>query len=262
MTKRPRADPPQSGNPHGLVRQQHVFPARSIARFVTDGGVELRDLLRHKTRRARADDAMFCADRAWSHGAETGFMKRIEDAFQALAEQILAGQISHFDKSQVDIISDFYALWQSRAERRHLPTQYIRSPETLGVRHEYGADELERLEKNNIMATRPDGSFAMRDLMGPVIYLNLDRIKTALKVTSWSLIEPVGGHFCVPDVPRHGIISLTPTHALVPNVPSGRITRDNLARLNREMAGYAQDYFFADDLSACPGLTDLINRAG
>lgn len=111
------------------------------------------------------------------------------------------------------------------------------------------------------MATRPDGSFAMCDLMGPVIHLNLESIKAALRATSWGLVEPVDGHFCVPDVPRHGIVSLTPTFALAPNVPSGRITHENLSRLNREIAGNAQDYFFADDLSACPGLTDLIDPA-
>jgi hypothetical protein len=185
-------------------------------------------------------------------------MKRIEDAFQALSERIVAGKIPHFNELEVDIVSDFYALWQSRPERRHLPMQFVRSPLTLGVRHEYGGDDLELLEKNNILATRPDGSFAMRDLMGPIIYLNLDRIKAALNATSWGVIDPVEGHFCVPDVPRHGIVPLAPTKALVPNVPSGRITRDDLARLNRDMASYAQDYFFANDLSACPGLTDLI----
>ena len=251
---RSRADPPQPGNPHALARRQHVFPAKSIARFAREGGVEIHDFVRQKRRRAKPDDPLFCADRAWSHGAETGFMKRIEDAFQKLAEQILARDVTSFDDSQVDVISDFYALWQSRAERRHLPMQYVRPPDTRGTRHQLDADELERLEKGNVIATRPDGSFAMRDLMGSVIYINLDRIKSALAAASWGLVEPLDGHFCVPDVPRHGILPLTPTLALAPNNSWGKITRDNLASINRAMVEHAEEYIFADDLSACPGL--------
>ncbi|WP_264595485.1 DUF4238 domain-containing protein [Sphingobium sp. B12D2B] len=185
-------------------------------------------------------------------------MKRIEDAFQKLATTILAERHFDFDEAQCDVISEFYALWQARAERRHLPMQYVEPAGTLGMRHEHSADELEILEKNGYIAARPDGSFAMRDLMGTVIYLNVDRIRDALAAKRWGLIEPVDGEFCVPDVPQHGILPLTPTLALIANETSGRITEKNLADINRAMFGLCQEYLFARDLSRCPGLpTDL-----
>jgi hypothetical protein len=183
-------------------------------------------------------------------------MKRIEDAFQQLVETILMEVPLSFDDVQCEVITEFYALWQSRAERRHLPMQYVRSSGTLGVRHERTADELEILEKNGYMATRPDGSMAMRDLMGPVIQLNTDRIRDALAAKCWGLVEPLDGEFCVPDVPQHGILPLAPTLALIANSPTGKITVQNLTDINRAMFGRCQDYLFARDLSACPGLPE------
>jgi hypothetical protein len=70
----------QNGNPHQLPVKQHVFPARSIARFANSAGmVQLHNLTTQRTRAARPGDAMFCAMRAWDLRAERGYMKQIED---------------------------------------------------------------------------------------------------------------------------------------------------------------------------------------
>src|ERR1700730_17538642 len=92
---------PRKGNPNRLTIKQHVLPAASIARFAdAKGGVWVHDLIRGKRRVTHRNDVIFCAQRAWDQRSESGFMKRIEDAFQSLAEMIIAGivaKISHTD---------------------------------------------------------------------------------------------------------------------------------------------------------------------
>ena len=174
-----RYEPTQPGNPNELTHRQHVFPKRSIERFYQDGRVDFVDLSRGKRRQARADEKMFCGERAWSHGAEHGFMKDIEDAFQALAEAIIVDPDVALDHEQTETLIRFYGLWAHRARNRRLPFQTIRpkSRNLLGVRIECTEDKLELLEKNNIIGTRPNGCrFALMIcplLSGPISILEL-----------------------------------------------------------------------------------------
>ena len=74
-----RSEKPQRGNLGLLALRQHVFPRKSIDRFV-EYGVDLFDIGRRRHRRAAPDDAMICTKRAWNHGAETGWTKVIDDS--------------------------------------------------------------------------------------------------------------------------------------------------------------------------------------
>jgi hypothetical protein len=83
---RRRFERPQKGNPRHLTVKQHVWPFESIRRFANSKGVVcLYYKPRDKTRWAKPNDPLFCARRVWDQRAETGYMKRIEDAFQAVA---------------------------------------------------------------------------------------------------------------------------------------------------------------------------------
>jgi len=252
-----RPEKTQKGNPHGLTVRQHVFPRASIERFATGGGVEVHDLKRRTVRRAGPDDDLFCADRAWAHGPEAGWMKEVEDAFQAVAEEALRRRPPTLNDRQSGAISEFYALWQARAECRHLPMQTIpASPDVLAMRRDYTADELELLEKNGISAFRGDGSMQLRHIMGPVIRLAMDRIKAQMVNRRWSLVEAPAGEFCVPDVPAHGIIPLTPSIALH-STRAGTASINDVAEINAVMGDCAREYLFARSLADCPGISHL-----
>ncbi|MXP29568.1 hypothetical protein GRI58_12140 [Porphyrobacter algicida] len=249
-----RSERTQKGNPHQLTIRQHVYPRASIDRFVDAGGVDLYDLKQHLLRRAKPDDPMFCADRAWGHGPEAGWMKDIEDAFQDLVEKLLAGLLDVFDEKQSATISDFYALWQARAERRRLPSQRVPAAEgVLGTRLDYTEDDLEKLEKAGISAFRGDGTISMRHLMGPVIRLAMFRIIDGLDGRTWRTVTTNAGEFCVPDVPAHGIIPLTPTVALH-STRSGVMGFEDLIHVNWCLASKSREYLFARSLKKCPGL--------
>jgi hypothetical protein len=116
---------PQKKNRRLLTVRQHVFPAKSIARFADVGGqVSLQDLVRGKERPAKPDDAIFCARRAWDQRAER-YMKKIEDEFQILAAKVIEGVLTEIGEAENGVFNRFYALWYFRARRRTLPEQEI-----------------------------------------------------------------------------------------------------------------------------------------
>lgn len=255
---RSRSEKTQPGNPHGLTTKQHVFPVASINRFVQDGGVDLFDLKRQKRRRAGARDPIFCADRAWSHGAEAGFMKDIEDAFQALVEEILSGRTAAFDRKQTVVITEFYGLCQARAGRRHLPYQHTSPDKVSAATAHRTLDQLEFLEKHNIIGTRPDGSFALRDFVPSIILQDIDRISEELEGKSWGVIRSVTSEFCIPDILSRGIVPITPKAVLALGIPSDFITEESVNLINRTVSASGREYLFARDLDACPGIPRII----
>src|SRR5208282_503747 len=124
---------PQRKNPHRLSINQHVFSALSIARFADSSGrVCVCDIARKNVRRAKPDDPIFVAKRAWDHRAESGYMKSTEDAFQALAVQITEGVVLQIDDANRRAVNDFYALWCVRSRHRHLPQQEIQAQGVTG----------------------------------------------------------------------------------------------------------------------------------
>jgi hypothetical protein len=163
--KKAKPEKPQKTNPHKLVIDQHVLPLASIARFVdSKGRVSLHDKARGKVRPAKPDDPMFCAKRAWDQRAEVGYMKGIEDAFQALAAKIIDGTVSTIDAEGDSIVNRFYALWYMRARLRTLDTQEIQLNKVTG--RNLTQDEEERLEKNGILFIREGGTVPVRQMNG------------------------------------------------------------------------------------------------
>lgn len=255
-----RPERTQRRNPHKLTVKPHIFPAKSIARFAESGIVDFYDLVHSKRRPARPDDQIFCARRSWNHGAEHGFMKAIESAFQELVEPLAPGTKAEFDSSQSDLISEFFGLWSARAQWRQLPQQLIEpSTEIIGTRRDYTEDELELLEKNGISAFRPDGSIAMRDIVAMKVRLDVDRTRVAMSDRQWGVLTAADGEFCVPDRPKLALIPISPVIMFAADGPSETVDRFEVEGINRELIGGAHEYIFARSLAACPGLPGRIN---
>jgi len=249
--KRPKPERTQPKNPNQLTVKQHVFPARSIDRFVNqDGRVSVYDMVRRKQRLARPDDVLFCARRAWDHRAEAGYMKHIEDEFQAVVRPIIDGQAASVAPEQKPTIDRMFALWYMRARYRELDSQEIQLKGITGS--ELSKAQEENLEKNGYLFTRKGGKMPTRQLNGLQLQRRIDGYTDDLAtVTRWAVIRPQEGEFIVPDVPMHTILPLTPTLALAASVPDGVITERNLAEINRSFRAASQAYFFARDLSQC-----------
>lgn len=245
-------DKPQKGNPHGLTVFQHVFPARSIARFADETGtVALNDVARKLLRRAKPGDDIFCARRAWDQKAEIGYMKDIEDAFQRLVDSILRGSVVRILGDDKMTVSQFFALWYMRARHRTLSTQAI---QLIGVTEApLTQDQYEILEKKGVVAAREDGMLPTRHINAVQLQIKTAHYADQVnEIGKWGVIQAQDGEFLAPDTPSHTIIPLTPKVCLVAGSRNGTITLDNVAKINRAFATTAEKYMFARELSQCP----------
>jgi hypothetical protein len=242
---------PQENNRHLLTVRQHVFPSASIARFANnDGRVSLHDLIRSAERRAKPDDAIFCAKRAWDQRAER-YMKKIEDEFQSLASKVIEGVVSELGEAENGVFNRFYALWYWRAWRRNLPQQEI---EVDGVGGGGGLtlDEEENVEINGGTFMR-DGKFLGRHVNGRQLQVLINRYANKWQdENQWGIIRAESGEFVVPDIPARPIIPLTPRLCLISGGVTGTIPESNVAAINRLSRDESREYFFARDPSSTP----------
>ena len=79
-----------------LVKNQHVFPAKSIERFCgSNGHVQVRRLKGGDAFLQGPKSNVFCVKRIWDQRSEQGYGKSIEDRFQYLIENELANKVEH-----------------------------------------------------------------------------------------------------------------------------------------------------------------------
>lgn len=253
-------EPPQKGNPHQLTINQHTFPNASISRFANEkGAVQVLRKASEKVFHARPADQIFCALRVWDQQAEGGFMKDIEDAFQALASVILDNPAFRFGRQHFTVIDEFYCLWNIRTQwkkNKRLANPSIGdAPKVIGLRHHYTQDEQELLEAEGISCIRPDLTISSRALVAPSIRLTLSDAVRAMSGKTWQLLQAVEGEFVVPDsFSKWLFVPLSPTACLCahPEVNAPRLHRDGVAVINRLAIEASIDYYFARDLDHCP----------
>lgn len=252
-SKRARAERTRPRNPNSLTVNQHVFPSKSIERFTDQTGrVSVHELHRGEVIRAKPNNSIFCARRAWDERAETGYMKRIEDDFQTIVGPIVDGTVRTLAAEFKAAVDKMYALWYMRSRNRDLESQEIQLNGISG--EDITKEQEENLEKNGYVFARKSGRMPARQLNGLQLQIRINNYARALaaSVTRWGIISAQSGEFIVPDVPSHYIIPLTPRITFVNSVPDGMITKSNVAEINRAVRATSRDYFFARDFSSCP----------
>ena len=242
---------PQKKNRRLLTVRQHVFPAKSIARFADVGGqVSLQDLVRGKERPAKPGDAIFCARRAWDQRAER-YMKKIEDEFQILAAKVIEGVLTEIGEAENGVFNRFYALWYFRARRRNLPEQEIGLDGVTGGGG-LNRDQEENLEIQGYTFVR-DGKFLGRHINGLQLQVLINGYANKWRDEhEWGIIRAETGEFVVPDVPTRSMIPLTPHLCLISGGVTGTILQSNVAEINRIVRAASHEYFFARDFASCP----------
>jgi hypothetical protein len=244
-----RPEPTQLHNRHGLTIKQHVFPVCSISRFANPNGtVSVLVLNKSKLAMLRPDHQIFCAKRVWDQRAEAGYMKQIEDSFQAVADRIVDGS-SCLDVSAFRIITDFFALWflRYRSSREPDADQVLN-----GVVGEVSKDQQEVLEKQGLISIRPDNKLPGRMISGMKIQRGIDELAARLE-KRWGVVRSRGGEFIVPDAfGQEPIVPVAPTICLVSGCADLLLPEGQVARINQAARRSAQRYLFARDLEQCP----------
>lgn len=254
----PKFEAPQKGNPHKLTVRQHFFPAKNIERFCgSDERVELLDLQREKTRRARKDDEAFVLKRAWDQKSESGFMADIEAQFNALADSIIidGGYSPTADSER--IIARFMSLWRYREAERHRVHDDPKIKGLTGPEQDLTTDEKERLESSGVSYINQDLTIPSRFITGTGILMRLDWYTKFDGNGVWRYVRAFGCEFVVPDRPLYYIIPLTPTSCLTKVNAQGNVDASVVAFMNQKMAEGSLHYLFARSLDRC-GLQPIV----
>lgn len=240
----------QKGNPHKLTVNQHCFPARSIERF-TDSSRRVEVCLVNKNLnfKAKPSEKVFCARRAWDQRAESGFMKKIEDEYQALADNVISGKTSSLNESHQLVVGSMYALWITRWHwaKSSVEDQEIKG--SIGVAVEYSKDEGEQLEKAGVTVIRPDRTISARHFTGISIQRNIDLVMNQLCEAHWGILICKDGEFFVPDIASTlGYLPLSPNMCFFWQSDDATITFEDLELINREVINGASEFYFAKQL--------------
>lgn len=245
---------PQKGNPHELTIKQHIFPAASIERFTNESrnvAVFLRE--QNKEISVKSDNKIFCAMRSWDQRSEMGFMKEIEDKYQALAEDIISGVIDNISKELQGIITDMFAVWNIRYHQKKNPIPDYKIENAIDVARHYTKDDEEVLEKHGITVIRPDLTLSGRSNTGSIVQLNLFNVRKQMVDAQWGILIAKEGEFIVPDnYSNASVLPLTPSMCLFSQSENSEIPVEKVASINKLAIESSDDYYFANDLSKCP----------
>ncbi len=245
---------PQRGNPHQLTVNQHILPAKSIARFADrSGSVEVCLIARGRTFRTMPDNVVFCAKRCWDQRAEDGYMREAEDEFQTLADA-LCEQDRSLVGGEHATVTAFHVLWNLRAgaAQRPIEDQRIEGEPRIGL----SRDEEELLEKQQIGFFRRGGYMPGRLITGLQIQRCFLQARKQLADLEWRVAVAQEGEFAVPDTFRWApVVPLGPSRCLVGRCPDVRaFGRETTTELNQVALARANVFLLARDLSLCPGL--------
>ena len=239
-------------NPYQLTKKQHVFPAKSLARFAdtSDNRLAVRLLCHSKEIRVLPSNEVFCAMRVWDHGGERG-TKHIEDKFQAVADQICTIRRSLEDDQHL-IVTEFFALWAARAELKANPIGDVPLIGVTGKQMQYTRDEQEMLEKNNIGYINEDLTMPGHQLASGVIMIRIGDYKRQHPRQRWGVVYSRTLEFIVPDqFGGKAIVPVTPRLCLVADSPNNLASEQEVRMQNHVATRVARDYIAARSFADC-----------
>ena len=241
MISRRRGERPQKGNPHQLTREQHVIPVAILKRFaLPDGMVEvhLRD---GRIVKLPVDNQLFCVERLWDQRAETGYMKSIEDDFQALVSGLEDGYVGPLSSEEHRRITRFWLLW-------HWRNQFIDSPQKDTQLHGIAGEQLtqdqrEILESHGLAFAIDDGRLPARMMTGLRIQTMIDHGEMLHGGKRWGVLKSPALALVLGDRPgRLMSIPASPRLLLAADNPNGELTQMETFRANQAALALSRNF--------------------
>lgn len=246
----------QKSNPHALTEKQHFIPKQSIQRFCNEHNcIKIKNLTSRNKKivSVSCEDEVFRVQRLWDQRAENGYMKKIEDAFQKLVDQIIEEKIISFNDNENKIICDMYTLWESRI----FQIEKFLENETLfiqlnGIHGEnLTKDEEEILEKKHCLYTNKNAEISNRNMIGFQIQRNLDfSLYSNIKL---GIVKSISKEFIMPSnpIPSEDIIfPISSQYCLIPNFNFiyEIVNDETVDELNNIMMKHAKWFYFGKNL--------------
>lgn len=234
-----------------LTRRQHFISAASLRRFAdTDECVDVVDLKRNRpARRTSPKDGIFF-QHAWDQRAEDAYHDS-EGAFDALAKQLVAGELSDLQSNHQALVSEIHALWRVR---HRLATQPVQDARLVGISADYerNPDRERALEAGYVQFLRGD-VLPGRQLAGMLTQIGIDQLMLDPSDGRWSVWRAGAGEFLAPDtfgtVPW---VSVSPQLLLIFGSGPRTLGASEVAEVNQVARAQAQRLLFARRLAHCP----------
>jgi len=245
----------QKGNPFRLTKEQHFIPKAHIKRFENDNKkVFCKNLIskNKKITEINSNDSIFKVQRLWAEFAEKGYMKRIEDKFSRLVDNILDESLKDFTTEQSRVICNMYTLWERRAYhiKEFLKNQNLHI-KLNGIDGEiHTLNEKEKIESFHMSYVNENGDISNRDLIGGQIQVYIN--SSPYQSIEWGIIKSNKLKFIMPSNPcmRNSyensiiIFPISPYFCLVPKELLNRINDENIHILNEKMIQNASWFYF------------------
>ena len=228
---RKRGERTQRGNPHQLTREQHVIPAATLKRFAGPDGLVEVHLQDERVTKLPVDNQLFCVERLWDQRAEAGYMKTIEDNFQALVTDLENGRSAALLPKEHEDVTRFWSLlhW-----RNHFMESPADAPELKGIKGEnLSIDQKEILESQWAAFADADNKLPIRTFVGMRIQMLIDIDTVQAHEKRWGILRSPQAQLILSDRPgRLMSITASPRILLAADNPDGYLTPEETHRAN------------------------------
>lgn len=233
-----------------LVKNQHVLPYKSIARFCNDKGVvEVHRIQGNNTFVANPKNKMFCVNRLWDQRSEQGYGKRIEDNYQCLVEKVLATNFRVISRTDCETISKFYAIWIFRSSIERYDA--LSSGNLVGVAGDSLTSEQKlSVELNHAIYIEEGGVVPMHFKRGITMQMAIDSFILRNPNLQWFISESKDLEFIVSDNPEGDfIIPFTPNFCFICAFNAPFLSLEQVRGINLRAILRSKSYYFAKKLS-------------
>jgi len=198
-----------------LVKNQHVFPAKSIERFCNSNGhVQVWRLKSENTFPTGPRNNIFCVTRVWDQRSEQGYGKRIEDRFQALIEYVLANDLKSLPLEGHKTATEFYALWCLRSKIESYD-KYAEGNLVGVTGNNLSEEQKKTIELKHSMYIEPGGVIPSHFKRGLTMQMEILQFMHRNPQLKWCICNSNSLEFVVSDNPEgEFIIPITPKNAL------------------------------------------------
>lgn len=245
----------QTGNPHNLTVNQHIFPKFCIKRFVNSSNkVDFYDLKNKRLSKQNPKNHRFCGQRIWNERQETGFMKSIEDDYLDLINRTYHRVTYQLQPTDHTIITSMFFLWKFRQYRavNPIPDTRLKGMLTNGSSTSFTLDQKEQAEAVGITIIDDNGWVNSRDMTGDNIQLQVMHYKNHYKNMYWGVLHSQNAEFLVPDTYDDVLVlPVSPFMCFVLNFESALVTDNHVYQINKIAISKSQKYYFARDFSKC-----------
>lgn len=223
------------------VKNQHVFPVKSIKQFYNnDHVVQVKLIKRSKCFSANAKNLIFIAERKWDEEIEKSAIN-IETAFQDIAKLICEG-LKLFDNSQINIINSFYTLLEQRSiAKNHIFTE-SRKLANVSLFDEMPKDTIDHSESEGIFL----GGLEQLDRIGRGLAQRIHLLSAQKNSHVWGVLNSGNLEFLVSDsYHKSPLIPISPFFYLARQEISRTLTDDEVVARNTLILNDSSDFVFA-----------------